>query len=329
MISSAPPPHPRGSTRRAARAEGTAAPSPAPAGIHPPFTVAYSPGRSLPRTRGDPPRICRNRSSRFVPPPHPRGSTLGAGQRHGGEGPSPAPAGIHPTCRAIARSTASLPRTRGDPPRSAAGSWPGCCPPPHPRGSTPTDRGPRRRLVPSPAPAGIHPAHHRSRRCRDALPRTRGDPPIILPDSLPSSAPPPHPRGSTPCRRREALPELPSPAPAGIHPTLPVALRPKWSLPRTRGDPPYHKGLSLLHIGPPPHPRGSTRGYRTSARSTDPSPAPAGIHPDFEADAAIIIPLPRTRGDPPWMLVMKGRFMCPPPHPRGSTRADRRLPERL
>ncbi len=253
-----PPPHPRGSTPSYPATWRSAIPSPAPAGIHPRSSTAPSLRSALPRTRGDPPRPPAGQTACARPPPHPRGSTRTAAQTRSTEAPSPAPAGstlrrngatdwslpspapagIHPRSRNQAASSVTLPRTRGDPPKT----WPDEVrqwnPPPHPRGSTLVARWMGSPGAPSPAPAGIHPRCGMPSLCASALPRTRGDPPRASVERTVAPAPPPHPRGST--RAIANLPEdaQPSPAPAGIHPLALIEQGLQVSLPRTRGDPP-------------------------------------------------------------------------------------------
>ncbi len=205
------------------RGLGVAAPSPAPAGIHPALVPSRCPPQALPRTRGDPPYAFKVEWGAGCPPPHPRGSTPIGEQQQVVRCPSPAPAGIHPAADLAAQKARTLPRTRGDPPIAGNLGKDAELPPPHPRGSTRLTPLPSGRSRPSPAPAGIHPLSRDGVDQSSALPRTRGDPPSNSLANILACSPPPHPRGSTRPSCRDPHPSVPSPAPAGIHPLSVVA----------------------------------------------------------------------------------------------------------
>ncbi len=308
-----PPPHPRGSTHHRRPAVACPGPSPAPAGIHPPRQPSHRPAPSLPRTRGDPPRAAFDEGLAPIPPPHPRGSTRLHRRAPRSSRPSPAPAGIHPSYSGQRSSSGPLPRTRGDPPHARNAAVAVRSPPPHPRGSTLFARVYPADPPPSPAPAGIHPTRRVRGRCSRALPRTRGDPPTsgMGPSFAICSARYAAIRFGSDSKRAAASRShcqqgpSPSPAPAGIHPTCTSLALKFASLPRTRGDPPFARTPCARRSGPPPHPRGSTRGCEPEPRALAPSPAPAGIHPRSERFGAWPGPLPRTRGDPPATVAAK------------------------
>ncbi len=212
------PPHPRGSTLHRIEEFTEAGGSPAPAGID----LIHAPRKAtcarLPRTRGDRPIRAQLETLIGTAPPHPRGSTRCLSHCERSLRGSPAPAGIDPSPRRIARPWNRLPRTRGDRPsmrRRAGDAWRA---PPHPRGSTPPVRSWPHPATGSPAPAGIDPAGSKLAASGNRLPRTRGDRPDEPRLPWKRYVAPPHPRGST------LLPPIGSssgdgsPAPAGIDP---------------------------------------------------------------------------------------------------------------
>ncbi len=252
------PPHPRGSTVSDLGKPFREIVSPAPAGIDLLWPLSYFLRVRLPRTRGDRPL----RSGSGIPvgwsPPHPRGST-GAGKRHEAFAlVSPAPAGIDPFAASRISQSQRLPRTRGDRPQTGRRGGKEKRSPPHPRGSTWWMLGVRNNLIVSPAPAGIDPGHHPPATLWWRLPRTRGDRPLSPCWNTPHKTSPPHPRGSTPVFRLQALAGEVSPAPAGIDPAICSTVRSTLCLPRTRGDRPWPQIWSTMPAESPPHPRGST-----------------------------------------------------------------------
>ena len=151
------PPHPRGSTLVAAGRGRDARGSPAPAGIDPSGASRTMSCSGLPRTRGDRPDHDPVIAGRHAAPPHPRGSTLNKNLAVLSGAGSPAPAGIDPRARLLARGGGRLPRTRGDRPGLFVLQ---CAPkeaPPHPRGSTRPRPQVNTVRKGSPAPAGIDP----------------------------------------------------------------------------------------------------------------------------------------------------------------------------
>ena len=151
------PPHPRGSTLRAARRAIGRCGSPAPAGIDPRSDRAIISGCGLPRTRGDRPKTPPSLVHRAPAPPHPRGSTRRSARSQDLQRGSPAPAGIDPISAPGCSIGAWLPRTRGDRPATVAATGTKLEAPPHPRGSTRTKSCGRCGRAGSPAPAGIDP----------------------------------------------------------------------------------------------------------------------------------------------------------------------------
>ena len=212
------PPHPRGSTPHDLPPDPRLRGSPAPAGIDPAPTSSPRSATRLPRTRGDRPLSGYYGHPSVAAPPHPRGSTLRAGEWRPRARGSPAPAGIDPPTCGRTASRRRLPRTRGDRPPSPVTITGGGLAPPHPRGSTQEadrhdDEGDG-----SPAPAGIDPRPARGYAGGNRLPRTRGDRPEPRGYGWDANPAPPHPRGSTLDGHVAESRIVGSPAPAGIDP---------------------------------------------------------------------------------------------------------------
>ncbi len=191
-----------------------------------------------PRTRGDGPvKAAVVRRERRAPP-HTRGWTPVKRAPVTSALGSPAHAGMDPTRVTLFRSTARLPRTRGDGPGLLApGQW-NASAPPHTRGWTPHVLGAALAEVGSPAHAGMDPQALPTRRRESRLPRTRGDGPLTTHAALCGHVAPPHTRGWTPIGFIYFHDRNGSPAHAGMDRLSNSARR--WSrwLPRTRGDGP-------------------------------------------------------------------------------------------
>ena len=214
-------------------------------------------------------------------PPHPRGSTPGAGRTAPCATGSPAPAGIDPDLRDCRASD--------------------CNGSPAPAGIDPSMPASPTALAPgSPAPAGIDP--HRATLTRDArrLPRTRGDRPART--------------GPRRCR------DVGLPRTRGDRPRLALRVGRLVGLPRTRGDRPADDLRGLRCRPRLPRTRGDRPETEQSPEEKrDGSPAPAGIDPLSGARIRPCSRLPRTRGDRPGLLVATAFPRLAPPHPRGST----------
>ena len=130
----------------------------------------------LPRIRGDRPVNDQFVGGQSKAPPHPRGSTRGAGHRDAAGGGSPASAGIDPDPERNRKDRWGLPRIRGD--------------------------RPPLRLVATGADTNIdlslEPKGTGRVRVGPWLPRIRGDRPDEVLGTTRTYQAPPHPRGSTP-----------------------------------------------------------------------------------------------------------------------------------
>ncbi len=152
----------------------------------------------------------------------------------------------------------SLPRTRGDRPRSRERQVERYRPTPHTRGSTRIRWGLGCWIVAYPAHAGIdlNPTVFIFEAV--SLPRTRGDRPYRYLHIAHSRMPTPHTRGSTQEIRALRRSGSAYPAHAGIDPIPAIIHEPHTSLPRTRGDRPGPGKYCEITGTPTPHTRGST-----------------------------------------------------------------------
>src|SRR5690606_4940325 len=132
---------------------------------------------TLPRTRGDGPSRGHRFSILFPSPPHARGWTLHCQRRLADVLLSPARAGMDLNVYSCSRIAKSLPRTRGDGPRTGACRLIRRSSPPHARGWTVAYEPPPDWHPLSPARAGMDPRPDRARIAPESLPRTRGDGP--------------------------------------------------------------------------------------------------------------------------------------------------------
>ena len=170
-------PHTRGWTLRHGGPPRTRTGFPAHAGMDPGPRTWGSPGRRLPRTRGDGPVPMPTIGMSIPASPHTRGWTRGfrAACRPGSG--FPAHAGMDPgSCRDWPASV-RLPRTRGDGPGVAATSAPGVWASPHTRGWTRPPPPRHAAALGFPAHAGMDPPSRASSPTCARLPRTRGDGP--------------------------------------------------------------------------------------------------------------------------------------------------------
>ena len=171
----------------------------------------------------------------------------------------------------------------------------------------------------SPAHAGMDPRGGDAPVPRGRLPRSRGDGPIAGETRRQSCRAPPHTRGWTGNRRREARRRTGSPAHAGMDLALDVWCRVAVRLPRTRGDGPVHPHRARIPLPAPPH----TRGWTALARGGDiealGSPAHAGMDPRVHPRGRGRGGLPRTRGDGPMPRPRTCSGGEAPPHTRGWT----------
>ena len=109
-------PHARGSTSTAVSVWTAVAVYPACAGIHRSMENDGRLKNSLPRMRGDPPKIKEKKAAISGSTPHARGSTLRCLHYTGRREVYPACAGIHPLKEWVKYANPCLPRMRGDPP---------------------------------------------------------------------------------------------------------------------------------------------------------------------------------------------------------------------
>ncbi len=210
------PPRARGSTSRPSSPDWRATGSPACAGIDPTGSTCGSRRSRLPRVRGDRPAAGALLSTLSVAPPRARGSTRRGRPGGGRQGGSPACAGIDPPGRPLERRGCGLPRVRGDRPLSAWSAPVSGGAPPRARGSTVAQHPRLVRRGGSPACAGIDLNTRLRRWASPRLPRVRGDRPLQIIASGPSSMAPPRARGSTFSGRLAAEGCGGSPACAGI-----------------------------------------------------------------------------------------------------------------
>ena len=198
------PPHTRGWTcpdRVPARRPGV---SPAHAGMDPAIKSSKSVGVGFPRTRGDGPVEHPVGTLRVAFPPHTRGWTRRAPGRDAPGCVSPAHAGMDPGTAPRRSRTTRFPRTRGDGPSTEDRPLFPTEFPPHTRGWT---LGQRRRSGThrvSPAHAGMDRSSPPWPCGRSCFPRTRGDGPQTINRNVEAGAFPPHTRGWTPERLRDA-----------------------------------------------------------------------------------------------------------------------------
>jgi len=129
----------------------------------------------------------------------------------------------------------------------------------------------------------------------------------------------PHARGSTLAFSVDAYVCPVYPACAGIHRSLLEACHRRRCLPRMRGDPPFVRAVSPSSALSTPHARGSTVDQLVESMLERVYPACAGIHLTWMDIAALVLGLPRMRGDPPSINDGMGKREESTPHARGST----------
>ena len=173
-------PHARGSTLILSSTVGLEHVYPACAGIDLWKKTKRSMTRCLPRMRGDRPKGARGGvpGCRFTP--HARGSTPRDTTYYPPSRVYPACAGIDPHLLIPATSLYSLPRMRGDRPRSALAAKRNLAFTPHARGSTSSRHSIRVHPLVYPACAGIDHELLDKLPTGSGLPRMRGDRPEIV-----------------------------------------------------------------------------------------------------------------------------------------------------
>ncbi len=190
-------PHARGSTaRRAARSHQKRV-YPACAGIDRGRRKSLRSVASLPRMRGDRPRLWRMTANRCAFTPHARGSTCIWPGPALFVGVYPACAGIDLIFRRFGETCRSLPRMRGDRPTSDGYLSSICLFTPHARGSTRPSASFWTTESVYPACAGIDPKPIHKITRTVCLPRMRGDRPTKRTGRHLPGAFTPHARGST------------------------------------------------------------------------------------------------------------------------------------
>ncbi len=232
---------------------------------------------------------------------------------------SPAHAGMHPRRSGRRRRACRFPRTRGDAPLFST-PRPGLPSlPPHTRGCTSACRKGGTPSRASPAHAGMHRCGRMATATRTRFPRTRGDAPDVGAIQALLRALPPHTRGCTPGRSRDAGAAQASPAHAGMHLTWGTRRGIIHGFPRTRGDAPITLAPDADVGSLPPHTRGCTHDAPCRGRPQAASPAHAGMHPSPFASSSFPRRFPRTRGDAPWQSGARRSAPPLPPHTRGCT----------
>ncbi len=129
---------------------------PAPAGMHRLREASARPSIPVPRARGDAPLTGSEREAINPCSPRPRGCTRLLRTVAGRARLFPAPAGMHPTTSDSRRTSASVPRARGDAPRVQEFRLKALDCSPRPRGCTAEDLKQAFLLALFPAPAGMH-----------------------------------------------------------------------------------------------------------------------------------------------------------------------------
>ena len=198
------PPHTRGWTQFSRRCRHLDVGSPAHAGMDLARCSSGPRTRGLPRTRGDGPEQGQVPDRGEAAPPHTRGWTWVDEPDPALRNGSPAHAGMDPRSCAARSAARRLPRTRGDGPSAASTDARTPVAPPHTRGWTRPRHPLRLRQLGSPAHAGMDPSRPRSASSWAWLPRTRGDGPAAGGAAARSTPAPPHTRGWTPLRARNA-----------------------------------------------------------------------------------------------------------------------------
>ncbi len=271
-------PQARGSTAPPSSRASIAIPFPAGAGINRSPRSPATPGRSVPRRRGDQPatpkfgELIRRRS------PQARGSTGAAGPPAGLSAPFPAGAGINRTVRKRSKGVMAVPRRRGDQPSTPSSSTSWRSRSPQARGSTVIALVALGDVIPFPACAGIN---RRSRRdpCRwPTVPRRSGDQPFVLNSGDPFIVRSPHVRGSTDHHRFPESIMKPFPACAGINRSRRSGASTTTAVPRRRGGQPSGERLAPGWILRSPQARGSTVHGGEARAFRNPFPAGAGIN---------------------------------------------------
>ena len=210
-------PHARGSTQIHLFKNKFYVVYPACAGIHPVVRPIPAAKQGLPRMRGDPPDVNVVSFNTVMSTPHARGSTLKGSIPTLWGAVYPACAGIHRCRDCSAHSMVSLPRMRGDPPKSYSLLYFQFWSTPHARGSTLPQVVSSAIPAVYPACAGIHPPQIPCGSGRTGLPRMRGDPPPSAYRVSTYSLSTPHARGSTRLTMLSSFCTAVYPACAGIH----------------------------------------------------------------------------------------------------------------
>ena len=250
---------------------------PAHAGMDPGDGRTASPGRWLPRTRGDGPGRYLTGTMTATASPHTRGWTATKTIVEGTGAGFPAHAGMDP-CGPVSRSGCLwLPRTRGDGPSLSRSGSASRTASPHTRGWT---RWSARRAPGSrgfPAHAGMDPTTTRRTARSPGLPRTRGDGPDERPGRVGHGAASRTTRGWTQSSTSPRSTPAGFPAHAGMD-------RGGWSrdgcrhgLPRTRGDGPHSRASSPTTRRASPHTRGWTQVMPEQRHRAEGFPAHAGM----------------------------------------------------
>ena len=292
-------PHARGSTAVARTTSPSQWVYPACAGIDLKSLFEFTWYMCLPRMRGDrpPAAITLFFKARFTP--HARGSTSLARTSALALPVYPACAGIDRIMIGSANDNRSLPRMRGDRPRSKDIQVQTNRFTPHARGSTLAEVLRTLRISVYPACAGIDPESSPLGFFAFRLPRMRGDRPILMRPASKATRFTPHARGSTQTKKDTVGLNLVYPACAGIDPLTEKNIRMQCCLPRMRGDRPCWQGLWRKQKKFTPHARGSTFFRRFKRICQLVYPACAGIDRLPAFLERMSAGLPRMRGDRP------------------------------
>ena len=296
---SAASPRSRGWTRGPMRHGVTAAGFPALAGMDPGRCGRGRPAVGLPRARGDGPALLGCAAALPAASPRSRGWTRRRSPAGRSRDGFPALAGMDPWQVDTAASRWRLPRARGDGPslgqvhdrvRRAS---------PRSRGWTSPARDASKSASGFPALAGMDPSSGGSSGPATRLPRARGDGPLTGPGESAGERASPRSRGWTIAGSTVACDMRGFPALAGMDLDNVDGLGGLGGLPRARGDGPSASSRAGDRRAASPRSRGWTRPGGLAAGPDDGFPALAGMDPAEKPVLAMVLRLPRARGDGP------------------------------
>ena len=212
------PPHMRGWTSSIGGPRHGCGGAPAHAGMDPSASWGSRRARRCPRTCGDGPYGDQWLHGLRQVPPHMRGWTRHAGERHRQPDGAPAHAGMDPLIQSYREGADGCPRTCGDGPAALSVDRASASVPPHMRGWTLGGGRREDHGAGAPAHAGMDPKPWRKRASRTWCPRTCGDGPRAPGTGRTSPLVPPHMRGWTFATGSGRADKPGAPAHAGMDP---------------------------------------------------------------------------------------------------------------